>query len=209
MGLVLETRHTFGLRRFGSVKQQVWRYNTELMFQTGTVGEQSATGWALETDWHYVVPRARLSPEIGARLNLVSGDQHRDDGRLQTFNTLFTNPAYYGLAATLVPINLLEVSPSFTFKPTPAMNVFLEWAFFYRYSTADGIYTPPRQVLRSGRGTDARFIGHQLGLNYTYDISHHLGAELRASYFIAGPFIAATGADGNILHVAPALIYTF
>ena len=203
-----ETRHTFGLRRFGMMGT-VWRYNTELVVQTGTVGTQPATGWALETDWHYLLNHARLNPEIGARLNLVSGDQHADDGRLQTFNTLFTNPAYYSLAATLVPVNLMELSPSFSFKPTPAMSVMLEWALFYRYSTADGIYMPPRLLLRSGQGTNARFIGHQPSLTYTYNISHHLGAGLLASYFITGPFIAATGETGNLLYVAPTLSFTF
>ncbi len=203
-----DKRHTFGLRRFGKIGA-AWKYNTELIGQLGKTGGKSVTAWAFETDWYYAFNSMKLQPELGLKLDVISGDKKNGDADLQTFNPLFPNPAYFSLAATIAPVNLIEFHPSFSFKPRPKMKIYTEWASFYRYSAADGVYAPPRFLKRKGQQTDERSIGNQFGLKYNYEINRHLCFDFDLSYFLAGKFLEETGEAENIFHFASTVSYQF
>jgi len=203
-----DKRHTVGLRRFGKLGK-TWIFNTEIVGQFGEAGGKNVTAWAFETDWHYVFYKMKLQPELGLKLDIISGDKEYGDDKLQTFNPMFTNPAYFSLAVTIAPVNLIEFHPSFSLYPTEKIKIYVEWASFYRFSKNDGVYTPPRFLTREGQSTDERLVGHQLGLKYEFEIDRHLSFDLDLSYFLAGPFLAETGPAENIFHLAPTLSYKF
>lgn len=203
-----DLRHTIGLRRFGKINKS-WRYNTEIMGQFGKTGNKNVDAWAFETDWHYQFYKIKLKPEFGLKLDVFSGDNTPGDNTIETFNPLFPNPAYFSLAGTIAPVNLIEFHPSFSLKPTEKMKLYIEWASFYRYSITDGIYSPPRFLNREGNTTTERFIGHQLGFKFEYEIDRHFSFDFDFSYFFAGAFLEQTGEAENILHVAPTLSYKF
>ncbi len=203
-----DKRHTVGLRRFGKIGKS-WRYNTEIIAQFGETGSKNVTAWAFETDWHYMFYKMKLQPELGLKLDVMSGDKENGDDQIQTFNPMFTNPAYFSLAATIAPVNLIEYHPSVSLKPTEKIKIYIEWASFYRFSKNDGVYSPPRFLAREGQTTDERFIGHQFGLKYEFEIDRHLSFDLDLSYFIAGDFLKNSGQAENIFHLAPTLSYKF
>ena len=149
------------------------------------------------------------APVLGLKLDILSGDKEYGDDRIQTFNPMFTNPAYFSLAATIAPVNIIEFHPSLSFMPTEKMKIYIEWASFYRFSKNDGVYAPPRFLAREGQTTDESFIGHQLGLKYEFEIDRHLSFYLELSYFLAGKFLEKTGQAENIFHLAPTLSYKF
>ncbi len=203
-----DKRHTVGLRRFGKIGKSL-RYNTEIIGQFGVTGGKDVSAWAFETDWHYVFYKMKLKPALGLKLDIISGDKENGDDQLQTFNPMFTNPAYFSLSKTIAPINLIEFHPSISFNPTDKIKIYLEWASFYRYSKADGIYAPPRFLNREGQTSDERFIGHQFGLKFAFEINRHLSFDLDLSYFLAGRFLEETGESENIFHLAPTISYKF
>ena len=122
---------------------------------------------------------------------------------------MFVNPAYYSLALTITPVNMISVHPSLTLYPNDRLTVYLEWAAFWRESKNDGLYSPPRFLTRDGIGVPDRRIGSQFGLKIGYEFNRHLSFDLDLSYFIAEDFLEATGDSENILHIAPTFSFKF
>ena len=163
----------------------------------------------LEGDWHYQFTDTSWEPDLGLKLQYTSGDRHDGDGRINTFNPMFVNPAYYSLAATISPINVIGVHPSISVSPIAKSKIYVEWALFWRASKDDGLYRPPRFINRQGEGISERKLGHQFGLKASYEFNRHLSFDFDLSYFIAGEFQRLTGNAENILHVAPTISFKF
>ncbi len=203
-----EKRHSVGLRRFGHIGKH-WFYNTELIYQFGKLDDQDINAYSFEADWHYKLINTQWKPSIGLKLDYTTGDDKAGDGEINTFNPMFVNPAYYSLALTITPINLISIHPSISVQPCEDFTVYIEWAFFWRESESDGLYKPPRFVNRAaGDGLD-KSIGNQIGLKVEYEIDRHVTIALDMSYFMAGDFIKETGESEDILHIAPTMNYKF
>jgi hypothetical protein len=89
------------------------------------------------------------------------------------------------------------------------MTAFIDYAFFFRSSENDGLYTPPRFLVREAGGITDRKIGDTFGLQFSYDINRNISFDLRSTYFISGDFIKASGASENIFYIAPTLNFRF
>jgi hypothetical protein len=203
-----DIRHTIGSRRFGKLGNKL-RYNTELMFQIGETEGKNAMGWAFETDWHYHFNNKNWQPELGLKLDVISGDETYGDDRIQTFNPMFTNPGYFSLAGIIAPVNLIEFHPSISIRPIEQLQVYLEWASFFRYSIDDGVYAPARFLMIEGQQSNERFIGNQLGCKIAYELDRHFSFDFDFSYFITGNFLKDTGNRQNMMHIAPTITYKY
>ena len=203
-----ETRHTIGIRRFGQLGS-AFRYNTELILQFGVFGAKDILSFAIETDYHYRLLNVRFRPELGMKLDYIGGDRRHGDDELNTFNPLFPNPAYFGLLAQMTPMNLLDVHPSVRLEVSERAELILEWDFFWRASKEDGLYAPPRFLVREGQDAEALYIGHQPGAEFLYRFDRHLTWDTELSYFAAGAFIRETGESEDIFHLASTLSYRF
>jgi len=203
-----ETRHTIGVRRLGTIGER-WHYNTELIYQFGDIAGQNIRAYNVESDWHYELIGTRWRPSIGLKLELTSGDSRQGDGEINSFNPMFVNPAYYSLALTITPVNMISLHPSLTLHPNEKLTVYVEWAAFWRESKNDGLYAPPRFLTRDGMGVRDRRIGTQYGLKVAYEFNRHLSFDLDMSYFTADDFLEATGESENILHIAPTFSFKF
>lgn len=202
-----EWRHTVGLRRFGNIKK--WKYNTELVYQFGKLGNSRISAFNIETDWHFVFENTSWRPSLGLKLDFSSGDRKAGDSRLNTFNPMFVNPAIYSLAAVVVPANLLSIHPSITLTPLENLRIYLDWGWFMRTSINDDLYQPPRFINRPANGITQRYIGQQIGFEVDYEFNRNIKLMLDFTYFIAGSFIKNTGAAENMIHIAPTLSFKF
>lgn len=203
-----DQRHTIGIRRFGQLGKNL-RYNTEVMFQFGKTGGKNAIGWAFETDWTYRINDRNWQPALGLKLDVISGDQSHADNRIQTFNPLFTNPAYFSLAGIIAPVNLIEFHPSISMRPNKQVQIYLEWASFFRYSIDDGVYAPPRFLTIEGQQTNERFIGSQLACKIAYEFDQHFSFDFDFSYFLTGSFLDSTRNHLNMMHIAPTVTFKY
>jgi len=207
-GVGPETRHTVGARRFGTLGPS-FLYNTEVMFQFGELGSKRIRAFAIETDYHYRLGELRFLPLLGIKLDYISGDRNHGDDRLETFNPMFPNPSYFGLLGQITPMNLFDVHPSVALELTSRAELLLEWDFFWRASKEDGLYGPPRFLVREGHEAESRYIGHQPGGELRFRIDRHITWRSEASYFVAGDFIQETGESENIFHFASTLSFRF
>ena len=184
-------------------------FNTEIMYQFGTFGDKDINAWAVELDYHYLFLKTEHLKSVGIKLDYISGDRSAGDDKLQTFNPLFTNPAYFGLLAVITPVNLMDIHPSSKWKLSENVEFSFDWDFFWRASKNDGLYRPPRFLNRDGQNANSRFIGHKPGIVLGYKVSRHIKWSVDASYFISGNFIKETGESENIFHFATTTSYKF
>lgn len=203
-----ETRHSFGLRSSGSVKE-AFSYNTEIIAQFGTLGGNTIQAFNIEADWKYSVLTMPTKPAIGVKFDWSTGDREAGDGKLETFNPLFVNPGIYSLAGVNTPANLTSFHPNITFYPAKGLMVYLEYAVFYRTHENDGFYAPPRFQTRPAEGVRTRHIGDVVGVRVAWQFNRNISFTLLSSYYLAGGFMEETGPSNNIFYVSPTLDFKF
>jgi hypothetical protein len=202
-----ENRHTVGLRSNGRIGKL--SFNTELIYQFGQLASSEISAFNFETDWQYQLSQRSWLPKLGLKLDFSSGDKQSGDGKIQTFNPLFVNPAIYSLAAVNTPANISSFHPNFSFSPIKKLRVYLDYAVFYRSQENDGLYAPPNFQTRKTNGIKEKHIGDVIGLELQYRFNRNIFFNLRSSYFIAGNFIKASGPAKNTFYIAPTLSLKF
>ena len=149
-----------------------------------------------------------MTPRLGLNLHVISGDANPGDDDLGTFNALFPRAAYFGEIALVGAANIFDVHPSLDLHVTPQLTVSADWDVFWRYSTDDGIYDAGGFLLRPADG-NARFIGHQPGVNISWQIDRHASLTAGYSHFFPGDFIKQSGPAADVDFAYITLQYRF
>lgn len=202
-----ETRHSIGLRRFGTIGKRL-SYNTEIVYQFGTIGANTISALNVETDWKYRL-NIKWKPIVGLKFDWSTGDKKTGDDKINTFNPLFVNPGLYSLAGINTPANLTSFHPNIIVFPSNGFSIYIDYAKFYRTSKNDGLYAPTRFQTREANGIDKRFIGDAIGLILTYEINRNISFDIKSYYFIPGDFVKLSGSSEVIFHIAPTLDLRF
>ena len=197
-GSALETRHSWGIRYWGA--KAGFRYNHEAIFQTGTFGKGRIQAWTLSTETNYAWP-GRMKPTVGLKAEIISGDRRNGDGKLNTFNPLYPRGGYFGLLALIGPANLMDLHPALTFGLGKNWDLNLDTDFFWRHTLEDGVYFPSGRLNVPGKGSKARFIGYQPGLQLTYALNRFMELEASCFIFITGDFLKSTTPGKNLLQI--------
>ena len=191
-GMNPETRHTIGVRRFGNIGEN-FRYNTEVNYQFGKFGNKTISAFSIEGDWHYNFINTKFTPDLGIKLDYMSGDAAQNDGNLGTFNPYFNNPAYFGLITQVGAMNMFDIHPSIKLSLIENLGVAVEADFYWRAELNDGLYSGSKALLRPSNDNKSRFIGWQSGLKLDYDLNRYVTLSNETYYFVAGDFVKETG----------------
>ena len=191
-GTARELRHTVGARMWGTTDG--WDYNVELAYQAGTFGEGTIAAWMIASDTGYTAEVLPARPRFGAQVNAVSGDSNPASADLQTFNPLFPRGAYFSQANLIGPLNLVDLHPALTLKPVDALEITLDWDFFWRESLQDGIYQPSTELQFPGAGNPARYVGSQGAVLVQWQITRLRDARRDVFAFLHGTVFPVRGA---------------
>jgi hypothetical protein len=206
-----EMRHTLGVRFFG--QKGAFDWDLEGFYQFGqydmATRDGSISAWAVGSNIGYTFDAAPLRPRLGMKMNVISGDDDPNDADLRTFNSLFPKRKYFGEMGLIGPYNLIDVHPSLGLQLTSKTALELAAVVYWRYSTNDGIYNTPGNVIRTGFDTDARFIGTQLEAALTHEFSRELEAAATYEIFLPGSFIKDSGPDEIVHFVGIELLYRY
>jgi len=199
-GQAQEIRHSLGTRWW---REGPLALNAEFIYQMGSFGSGDIQAYtaSLEMAREIELP---FRSAVGLKTELISGDRNRGDSDLQTFNALYPRGAYFGLIALIGPANLIDIHPFAELSPTKKLNITMDWDFFWRHRTTDGIYGPNMELERSGMNISGLFTGHQPGMEATYAPTRYWSLSVEGSYFVSG-FFAQNGSHQNILHAAVTL----
>jgi hypothetical protein len=186
------------------------------MIQVGRFGSQAAAGrimaWTIATETGMGWPQARWSPRLSLRADMATGDRDPTDADLETFEPLYARGNYFGQISPVGPSNFRDLQPRLELTVRPRAVVSAEWLFYWRASRRDGIYDPVGMPIREDRGTAARFVGHQPGVQLEWTVGGHATLAASAAAFLAGPYVRATPpahARRNITYVSTTAAYRF
>lgn len=201
------TIHTFGSRVFGN--KGPWYWNVEGALQLGTFSGHRVAAWGVGGQIGYLFLETPLRPDISLTADVISGDDDPNDPTLGTFNPLFPRGKYFGALSPIGPRNLIHIRPAITVQPYRDVAVSLVGAAYWRQSLNDGIYGLPGNLVRSGQGSDARFIGKQLELTVAWQATPELNLSVSASAFEPGAFIEDTGPAQTITMLGAMATFRF
>ncbi len=193
-------------RDITDVRYQIVRapvdWDLEGMRQSGRVGTDQISAWAVGSRGGYTLQETRWRPRIGVQVDLASGDRRPGDGTLGTFNPLFPNAYYFTLASTPTYANLIHVRPALEVHPVSALMVSLALGLQWRLTTADAVYVIPNIPVPHTAGQPSRWTGMYEQLRADWTITRHWSAGLEAVQYQVGDVIRrAGGLDENYLGI--------
>ena len=189
-GTAHELRHSLGTRIWAHIAG--WDYNFEFAYQLGSFGAGDIQAWTAASDTGFTFETAPLKPRLGLKANVTSGDRNSNNHDLQTFNPLFPRGAYFGEPALIGPANHIDVHPQLELALHKTLSLALNWDWFWRESTHDGIYGPAVNVIQSGKTSDARYVGDQAEALLEWRIDRHFTFTADYAHFFAGDFLRET-----------------
>jgi len=195
-GTEREIRHSVGARL--SRHPGGLDYNFEALYQWGAFGPGHISAWTLASDTGYTLKNIAWQPRLSLKANVASGDKDPNDPDLQSFNPLFPKGSYFGEEGLIGPVNFFDLHPTIELHISKAITLTPSTLFFWRQSTKDGLYGPAVNLIRSGKLTDARYVGTNPELQLDWEINRHLGATIYYSHFFAGPFLQTSGPGKDI-----------
>lgn len=186
-----QSLHTFGARAFGDSGR--WYWNVEGVLQRGSFDGGPVKAGGVGGEIGHRMLTTPLRPVVALTVDYISGDDDPDDRTLGTLNPMFPRGKYFAAQSPVGPRNLIHVHPSVTVNPRPDVAVTLTGIAYWRESIRDGVYAIPGILVRSGRDSDARFIGKQLELAVAWQTTPELSLAASVSAFKPGRFIRETG----------------
>lgn len=206
-GTARETRHSVGTRLWRS--EPPLDYNFEFLYQWGSFGTGDIRAWTAASDTGYTVATLPFRPRFGLRADIASGDKDPADPDLQTFNPLFPKGAYFSEAGLIGPANFIDLDPNIDLHPTDRLTLTIDWDFFWRESSRDGLYNNAVVLVRSGRTSDARYIGSMSQAQLLWEIDRHLTFVAIYGHFFAGRFLRDSGPGEDVDYVTTWCTYKF
>ncbi|WIA57528.1 alginate export family protein [Sphingobium sp. WTD-1] len=186
-----EVRHSLGLRSHGV--RGDWHWNVEGVYQFGDYEGQRIAAWTLGTEIGRSFPALPMAPDATLRFNVVSGDRKADDDKLGTFNALFPKGKYFGELSPVGPTNIISLNPRVSANLGKDVSASVAAMAYWRYSTGDGVYDIPGNLIRAPGDSDARFIGKEAEATIAWQASAEWELSASLSAFAPGAFIRNTG----------------
>jgi len=191
-----EQRQTIGTRLWGTTNH--WDYNDEFTFQWGSFRSDDIRAWAVSTETGYHTDAIPLSPRFGLRTVFFSGNQNPSGRTLGTFNSIYEKGPYFSYAELFARRNLIALQPSAELKLTHSVSLTLNPAFFWRESTADGLYNISGSVIVSGLHSNARYIASQASTQVHWQMTRNLSWFTEYGHFFPGDFLRQATPGRNL-----------
>lgn len=207
-GVAKERRHTIGTRWWGVA--QPWDYNWEFVYQFGSFGNGIIQAWTVASDTGYTFQSAALTPRLGLRADIASGDRNALTPNLQTFNPLYPSGNYFNQADDLIgPANFIDLHPTLGLHLSKSLIFETDCDFFWRERAQDGIYGLGVNLIRSAHGSGARFVTSELSALLQWSPTRHLSVTAAYTHAFAGSFLQQTGPGRDVDFLATWVTYKF
>lgn len=201
-----ETRQSIGARFFGAARSFDWDW--EALWQFGSFAGRQIRAWTVSSNSGYTFTGISWTPRIGLKADIASGDETPGGSTVGTFNALFPKLAYFNQAALLAPANIIDVQPSLTLRPGRDLTMTVGWDFLWRQTTQDAVYVAPFTAVPGTAGRGSAFIGHQVAIDFAWQLERHVLLEASYVHFTAGDTLRSAGAN-NVDFLMFAATYKF
>ena len=136
---------------------------------------------------------------------MESSDKDKTDDKLNTYNSLYSKPAY-GLAVPIGATNMVSISSYIKINPIQKLNILAQVFFMSRNSNQDGTYSPG--MIQNRPRPNALFTSNEksLGQFYlletNYQQTKNISFSFDASYFNAGSYTKTTGNGKDVTYLS-------
>ncbi len=206
-----ERRHTVGVYAAGKVGK-TWDWKGTLAAQFGEIGADSnrveayaahaRVGYTFDAPW---------KPRVAAEFSYASGDRDPTDGKIETFDNLFTSPTVdYGRMNLVSWQNLLDYQLTFGVKPRKCLSLWVDYHYFTLASDTDAWYWfNMRPQRRDATGRAGRELGHEIDLMARWQVSKNCDVFCGYAFFFPGAFLDRTGTADNAHWGFAQFVYKF
>ncbi len=187
-------------------------YELELAGQWGDFNDQKVStlmgiailGYTLSAPW---------KPRLSAEYDYASGDTDPSDGTRHTFDNLYpANHAYYGYMDLVGLQNLNNYRLGVSVNPTDQLKLSLDSHFIYLDTPKDSFYSAARSATRTPSASVLdlnTYVGNELDLWSSYKICPYATVVVGYSHFLAGKYLAQTGANDDADFLYTQLTFNF
>jgi hypothetical protein len=165
----------------------------EVMSQTGSIGNDTISAWAVGSVAGYTMSGIAWKPRLGVQFDAASGNSDPRGHVLQTFNPLFPNGLYFTLAGYTTYVNLMHIKQSLTLQPTSSVKIRLAVAEQWRETAADAVYTIPNIPVPGTAGKPGLYTGAYGQADLEWTINPRLSFAVEAVYFDVSDVIRSVG----------------
>jgi len=194
--------YTFGTLWKGDPKKLGgFDYSMEMAFQTGEVSGRDLTAFAGNWTTGYNFKHA-WKPRIGLQYNYGSGDSDATDGDVGTFQNLYpTNHLFYGYMDTTAWSNMHNPQLNISFSPTAKLKVMLDYHLYFNADNSDAWRRVNNQTrvrpVNAAANNASSYRGQEFDVTAVYKWNPHVALQAGYSFFLAGDYLADTGASDN------------
>lgn len=204
-----EIRHSIGARLHTKKRGGGLDLDWEGLFQFGSLGTNRIRAWTVATETGYRWEPIPLRPRLAFNGDIASGDSNPTDRTLGTFNPLFPKGGYFAKMVLAGPYNFFDLHPLLELELRRNVTAQIDWDWFWRQSTRDGIYGIGGRLIRDGSASRARTIGSQGNVELRWSVDRHVTLSLSSSVFLPGRFLKDSGPKQTVLFLNYGFTYRF
>lgn len=190
-----EDRLTVGLRVTG--RDGRFDHELEAAYQTGDVGSQRVSAWALAGVAGYTMA-APGAPRLGVEFEIGSGDRNPDDGRLETFNPLFPNGGVFDQFSLTSWSNMAMVRIGGSATPMTGLRLGASVALRSKLERADAVYLNPAAPIAGSTNSVDRGLGAVARLDLEWTVREDLIVTGQAVWSEADGALAQAGGKDSV-----------
>lgn len=205
-GTGVERRHSIGARVFG--RHGDWDWDWETLGQFGSFSQRQIRAWGFSTDTGYTLAAYDWKPRGGVKATMGSGDRNPHDGTLGTYDGLFPKLAYFNQAGLIGASNVIDIQPSLTLHPVPALKLTLACDFIWRATTHDAVYTSVGIPIAGTAGHPGQYSSSQFSVDAAWQANRHILLNAGLVYVDVSKALSTVGGH-NTTFTYIAASYTF
>jgi Alginate export len=191
-----------------------WDYTAEAAYEVGEVFQTNRSStqfdlsaFALHLSGGYTAKELPWKPRFGLEYDFASGDSDPNDRNSESFQNLYpSNHEKYGFMDEFSWRNIHDARVQFNVKPIKKLDLEFDYHAFWLADTHDFWYRSngiSTLRTRTPDGRDVRtigasnFAGHEIDLTVSYELNKNVKLQAGYSHFLAGQYLADTGADSD------------
>lgn len=140
----------------------------------------------------YTMESLNWKPRLGFSANDASGDNAKSN-TIGTFNPLYPRLPYFAETPLLVPSDVKDVRPVFSFRPAERVDVVLGLDLLWRSSLRDGLYGAGLMEFANTSKVSGSRVGTEYSVDLRYQLDMHIQLGAILAEFSAGPALREAG----------------
>ncbi len=185
-GTAPEKRFTIGVRY--ATSSAAFDSDTELDKQIGSFGGATIDAYAIETNLGYDFGRNRNRFRLGVGGGIASGDRDPRSGLFTLFRAPYPTGLTFGIIEANGNENTSGFTPNVSYTYAKKVTLAVKDYFFYRQSTADGVYSAPGYPLRAPEGATAAPLGSLGYVSIVDALDRHVSIYGAYARYLIGNF---------------------